>query len=951
MKHAGTGPRDERERLEALVCAYVLGELEPREQAEVEAALAASAELRAQRDELQRTIGCVRQSFDEDERLSGAATRELLARVRTERADGLPAWARSPSARIAASFLLVVGISLAYRSGRGTPGWDVARGRASEGQALGRDASSRARSAPVEARPFGDGPVGGEAVADVDADKGEETADDGAKTADDATTLAIADELRAAMEELGSVEDDDAAEPVPVPAGRSESLAEARPPVEPRPDPVESRRVAGRGGRPVDDGFDLRGDGGEAIAQEIRDEPTAQPPRARARFERQHDDGAREAPASDVESAQGAASAPDLSSSFVARADAPASEALPAERPAPRLRQRGSTPSAPRGAPQESPPARGRGRARFALGGELAPAPGDVPVGGGRVRSGETFALESLGLEPRSPAEREALCDRLIASCRRRPNERPRDMFFRFWGDHPFELVSVDPRSTFSIDVDTASYALTRALLNDGYLPPKEAVRTEEFLNAFEPDVAPPVESTFRVETELAPARYGSPLEGDLWNLRVAIRGRELPPAERRPLVLTFVVDVSGSMREGERLELVKHALRLLVAQLGPDDALAIVAFSREARLILPMTFVRSRDLIESAIHPLSPDGGTNAEAGLKLGYQVAAASFAESVENRVVFLSDGVANLGQTDQDQIVRDVRFQRERGIYLNTIGVGLANHDDVFLEQLADRGDGRCDYIDSPHAARKALVENFVGHFQAIARDVKVQVEFDPRRVWKYRLLGYENRALADADFENDAVDAGEVGAGHQVVALYEIALHSIVEPHGDPQGPPLASVRLRWKPPHGAEHGDRSVELDHAVRLAEAHDDFEGASFGFRRSVLVAQFAEFLRRSVHARGDSFEDLATETEALAREGGTDELAELADLVLRARALVAAEARGYDPLERALDLYRRNCWLLERQRFTEDVGAERLDEMERLNRQMEDDLRELVLEELDR
>ena len=525
-------------------------------------------------------------------------------------------------------------------------------------------------------------------------------------------------------------------------------------------------------------------------------------------------------------------------------------------------------------------------------------------------------------------------------------------MFFRFWGDNPFELSNRDALSTFSVDVDSASYTLARKLLTEGHLPPKAQVRTEEFLNYFEPDVTAPIESTFRIETELAPARFGSPLEGDLWNLRVALRGRELAPTERKPLALTFVVDVSGSMREEDRLELVKHALRLLLGQLDANDSIALVAFSQEARLVLPPTSARARGVIESALYPLAPDGGTNAEAGLKMGYEVAAAGFVEGSENRVVFLSDGVANIGQTDQDRIDQDVEHRRARGIYLNTIGVGLENHNDVFLEQLADRGDGKCDYIDSPRAAEKALVENFVGNFQAIARDVKIQVEFDARQVWKYRLLGYENRAIRDQDFRNDAVDAGEVGAGHQVVALYEVALHSIVEPRSgvNAEGearPPLASVRVRWKRPYGEPEPDQVTEIRHDLHFGDANADFEQTSPGFRRSVLVGQFAEFLRRSVHARGDSLDDLAQECERLAAEMATAELRELSALVKRSRALIAAEFARYGQLDRAVDIYRKNCWMLEERRDAGTLDAERLLQMEQLNQDMQEHLRELLLE----
>lgn len=551
----------------------------------------------------------------------------------------------------------------------------------------------------------------------------------------------------------------------------------------------------------------------------------------------------------------------------------------------------------------------------------------------------------------------------LERDCRRRPSERPRDMFFRFWGDNPFVIAAADPLSTFAADVDTASYTLARRMLREGYLPPKEQVRTEEFVNYFTPDVEAPLESTFRIATELAPSRFGpgraagSGGQPDHWMLRVALRGKDVSRQERDPLALTFVVDTSGSMKENGRLELVKHALRLLLGELDTNDSIALVAFSREARLVLPMTSAGARGVIESALYPLTPDGGTNAEAGLKMGYEVALAGFTEGAVNRVVFLSDGVANIGQVDQDRLNEDVRRQRESGIYLNTIGVGLANHNDVFLEQLANKGDGRCDYVDGHEGARHALVDNFVGAFQPIARDVKIQVEFDPQQVLRYRLLGYENRAVADADFRNDAVDAGEVGAGHQVCALYELVLtgRAGAPDTGFPEGA-FATVRVRWKAPHSgaagraaAEGGDGVTEIEQPVSLLTASSAFEQASPGYRRSVLAAQFAEFLRRSIHAHGDSLDDLIAEAKRLRDRlrPGDDETREFEDFVAlteTARGLLSQALASYGPLERSVDDYRWKCFDVERRR---ERGAEalELEELEREVASLLDHVRELL------
>ena len=245
--------------------------------------------------------------------------------------------------------------------------------------------------------------------------------------------------------------------------------------------------------------------------------------------------------------------------------------------------------------------------------------------------------------------------------------------------------------------------------MRNGNLPTREQIRTEEFVNYFDPDIPVPTEGTFAIQTEMAPSLFGG--SERRWQLRVGVRGMEVH--DRKPLSLTFVIDTSGSMEENQRLELVKHALRLLVSQLDGRDEISIVAFNKEARQILPMTSAANRGVIESALHPLTPDGGTNAEAGLVMGYEVAMAGLNAQSHNRVILLSDGVANIGETDQDRINANITRHREAGIYLNTIGVGMSNHNDVFLEQLANKGDGVCDYVDDAASTERAIVERFTG----------------------------------------------------------------------------------------------------------------------------------------------------------------------------------------------------------------------------------------------
>jgi len=562
-------------------------------------------------------------------------------------------------------------------------------------------------------------------------------------------------------------------------------------------------------------------------------------------------------------------------------------------------------------------------------------------------RDGDTPLLDQV--RTLSVEEREQWldleCRRIVERCRRLPNERPRDMFFRFWGDNAFEFAAIDPLSTFSVDVDTASYTLARRYLNEGQIPEKAQIRTEEFVNYFKADVPAPTEGVFAIHTDLTPSRFSSDKARSM--LRVVVRGKEIAKEERKPLRITFVVDTSGSMKEQNRLELVKHAMRLLANELDANDALSIVAFSSEARMILPMTSAGQKALIESAIHPLSPDGSTNAAAGLLMGYTEALAKIDSNANNRVVLLSDGVANTGETDQGRMTDSVQLHREKGIYLNTIGVGMNNHNDVLLEQLADKGDGICSYVDSPEEARKAIVDRFTGAFETIARDVKIQVEFDPSQVQAYRLLGYENRAVADQDFRNDKVDAGEVGAGHQVTALYEI------ERTGAASEKPLATVRVRWKAPRNVNAPTANEEANEVAKpvLAGKQTGFEGAGVGYRRAAVVAQFAEFLRRSVHARGDSLDDLIAEADKLVKETGDPETAEFVLLVHKSKQLILNALPACDDLCQAIDAVRRNSLLrCQEELLAQQSNQKILEDIEAENRKLEERIRDLLRRRLE-
>jgi len=536
--------------------------------------------------------------------------------------------------------------------------------------------------------------------------------------------------------------------------------------------------------------------------------------------------------------------------------------------------------------------------------------------------------------------------ERLFRACRRRADETPSAMFFRFWGDNPFELTAQDAHSTFALDVDTASWALARRYLADGYVPPKEMVRTEEFLNAFAPDLAPPAEGALGIDLELAPSLFGDPGAGHLM-LRVGVRAKDVARAARGPLALTLVVDSSGSMREGQRLELVKHALRLLALELDARDRVALVGFSQAAWTLLEPTSGSDRAAIERALGGLRPLQSTNVEAGLQLGYSKALAMASEGRTSHVLLFSDGVANVGQRDAEGILASVAVAREAGVYLSTVGVGMGNHDDVLLEQLANRGDGTCRYVDSPREAERRLVDEVMSVLHPVARDAKVQVEFDATQVRSWRLLGYENRAVADRDFRDDAVDAGEVCAGQQVTALYEL------EPTGTPARAPLAIARLRYLPPFGRGEaggaGDapgRATEIAAGIGASAAKSDFQGASPGYRRAVLVAQFAEVLRRSYHARADSYGELLAAAERLERELEDPELGELVALMHRADRLVREHVAYAHDFERAVDTARANAWLRARVEALHGAeDAELLRSLERENARLEGAVRALL------
>jgi Ca-activated chloride channel family protein len=425
--------------------------------------------------------------------------------------------------------------------------------------------------------------------------------------------------------------------------------------------------------------------------------------------------------------------------------------------------------------------------------------------------------------------------------------------------------VSSDPVSTFSIDVDTGSYTNIRRMLNHGSLPPVDAVRVEEMINYFDyayeaPDIN---EAPFSIQTELAM----SPWSKDHALLRVGLKGYE-PIQEQRPASnLVFLLDVSGSMNSPDKLPLLKKSLLLLSKQLKASDKVAIVVYAGASGVVLEPTEGNQTLKIEQALENLSAGGSTNGQAGIQMAYQLAKKSYDPSGINRVILATDGDFNVGTSDLDSLKKLIEQKREEGISLTTLGFGTGNYNDELMEQLANVGNGNYAYIDDLNEARKVLVEELSSTLMTIAKDVKIQVEFNPALVKEYRLLGYENRALAREDFNNDKVDAGEIGAGHTVTALYELVLQGSDGQRVDPlryQDEPktnvktklidqaaneLAFIKFRYK----ALNETKSKLIARPIILPTQITAFEQASEDFRFSATVAEFGEVLRQSKYVSG--------------------------------------------------------------------------------------------------
>jgi Ca-activated chloride channel family protein len=461
--------------------------------------------------------------------------------------------------------------------------------------------------------------------------------------------------------------------------------------------------------------------------------------------------------------------------------------------------------------------------------------------------------------------------------------------------ENEFTTPSNDPLSTFSVDVDTASYSNARRFLNDGQLPPVESVRIEELINYFSYDYALPEPGK--------PVSMTTNLIRSPWNpqrllLHVGLRTQPVAAEDLPPSHLTFLIDVSGSMSSADKLPLVRQALQMLVRQLRPQDSVSLVVYASATGVVLPPTRGSEQQRILDAIGRLEAGGSTNGAGGIRLAYQMARESFSKKDNNRVILATDGDFNVGVRSDDELVRLIEQERQSGVFLSVLGFGTGNLKDSKMEKLADHGNGTYAYIDSLSEARKVFVQEMGATLVTVAKDVKLQIEFNPARVKEYRLVGYENRVLHPEDFNNDAKDAGDLGAGHQVTAFYEIVPTGSAGNDGDvdplryqqpgrPQTRESRSNEFGWvKLRHKAPQGDKSELLQWPIAGNVA--ELRSVPRDVRFAAAVAEYGLLLRHSKFAEQASYSHvLATASESIGPDLAghrTDFL----DLVRRAAAL---------------------------------------------------------------
>jgi Ca-activated chloride channel family protein len=471
------------------------------------------------------------------------------------------------------------------------------------------------------------------------------------------------------------------------------------------------------------------------------------------------------------------------------------------------------------------------------------------------------------------------------------PQEENRDRVEEF-KTNPIHATAEDPVSTFSIDVDTASYSWVRASLNTNVLPQPDSVRTEEMVNYFPYDYARPQSAArpFTTSVDVFP----SPWTEGRKLVRIGIRGYDIARETRPPANLVFLIDTSGSMSAPNKLELVKQSLAMLLDQLDPNDQVAIVTYAGNAGTALEPTPARQKGRILSVIQNLGAGGSTAGAEGIRQAYALAEQNFDPKGVNRVILATDGDFNVGITDPDELQGFVERQRGKGVFLSVLGFGMGNYNDELMQTLAQNGNGTAAYIDTLSEARKTLVEEATSTLFPIAKDVKIQIEFNPSTVAEYRLVGYETRMLNREDFDNDKVDAGDVGSGQTVTAIYEIV----------PVGGPLANGDLRYSRPvvqalenHGIEYGfvkirykqpnsDRSQLITTSIDMTSESRTFAEAPRDARWATGVATFAELLRGGRYSGSATYDDVLQMVSAAKGEDEFGYRTEFIQLVRAAR-----------------------------------------------------------------
>ncbi len=414
--------------------------------------------------------------------------------------------------------------------------------------------------------------------------------------------------------------------------------------------------------------------------------------------------------------------------------------------------------------------------------------------------------------------------------------------------ENDFIDAATENTSTFSIDVDNASYTLMRRDITRGKLPAPAGVRPEEYINFFDYAYPEPVEDqAFSINLEVAPSEFGE----DKHLVRIGVKGKDVSPETMKHNNLVFLIDVSGSMQSNSKLSLVKASLAELLDNLRPDDTVGIVVYAGRDAVLLESTEISNRQQIQAAIDSLSAGGSTNGEAGIVTAYEMAERHKVEGANNRVIILTDGDFNVGKTGS-ALIDYIATQRERHISITCMGYGLGNFNDYHMENIAKEGNGNYYYVDTIAEAERVFGTDLPSTLEVIAADVKIQVEFNNEAVTRYRLMGYDNRVLNNEDFENDAVDAGEIGPGHTVTAYYELEL----TPDAAAEAL-LAEVRVR----HKSQYGEASTEFSRGIKMNQIQTSFDAASSDFQFAAAVLEYAEVLRGSKHSDGARFDDILT------------------------------------------------------------------------------------------